>query len=359
MKTMNRLSQLLRLGALCLGTLLVASACSSKSQDEPKPQPMPTPVPPVVQVDGPAKVVIEIRNGHLHGHRSFHFVPSGGKFTHKDYFNTQRFTFVRQGEKWVLDPASDKRFIGYQVVLFDGTEGSSKPNYGTIVKLYDQAGKELNADYNSDAKRAQYQLLYYPSDVKAWEGETVAFDGKDPKSILKYVYCDTKIWDKPASSQGNSFLAVNDPVGFKGYFQFNNQSQFTLNIDLWMNPAGKLDGDKASDFWTPNAKLAGGKRLLHLELPVSIFGDINFQEEVLAAVDEDFDKRSSAAATDEEKAKVKHLPIPFDMLEVEHQTVAKRLMMLLGATEWTTVCQDMIEYYTTQGAEDNKDGLLF
>lgn len=356
---MNRLFKTLSLTALAVTALVAFASCSSKSKDMPQPTPSPAPTPSTEQVDGPVKVVIEIRNGHLHGHRSFHFVPSGGQFKYKNYFNTQRFTFVRQGDKWVLDKDSEKNFIGYQVVLFDGTEGSSKPNYGTLVKLYDATGKELNATYNADAQRSHYQGLFYPTQVKGWDGAAVTFDASDPQNIFKYVYCDTKIWDKPAGSTGNGFLDVKDPVGFKGYFQFNQQSEFVLNYDLWMSPEGKLVGGLPSDFWKPNAQLAKGKRLVHIELPVSIFGDINFQEEVLGMLDDDFESRTAAAATDEEKAKIKHRPFPFDQLEPEHKTIANRLIKLLGAKDWTEVCQDIIEYYTTQGSEDSKDGLLF
>lgn len=360
---MKSLLKTLSKGALALSVLALAACGGKQASEEPKPMPTPAPAPapaPAPKMDeGPAKVVLEFYNGHLHAHRVVHFVPSGGKFTYKDYFNSQKFTFVRQGDKWVLDPKSDKDFIGYQTVLFGSDEVSSKPNYGLFVHIYDAAGKELNNDYNSDAKRAQHQMLFYPSDVKGWEGEQVKLDPKDPQDFLKYVYCDTKMWDKASSDKGNGFIDPKDPVGFKGYFQFQKSCEFVLNLDLWMNAAGKMTADKGVSFWENEAIKNKGQRLIHLQLPIKIVGDINFQEEVLGAVDEDFDKRAEATQDEAAKSKLKKEPIKLESLDAEFQTVAKRLIKALGAKDWESVCKDMIEYYTTQGDEKSSAGFQF
>ncbi len=313
----------------------------------------------------PEKITLTLSNGHLHGEKSFHFVPSGGVFKYQDIYNAQTFTFVREGDVWKLDPQSLQRFIGYQTFFYDTSiPYSAKPEYGAILRLYDSAGQLINNDYASERVRGSYQFFSSLSDGKDWDGKAIATTDATQTSLLNYVYCDTNVWDKSASKSPlgpdgkklYKFLPRTEPIGIKGYYQFLQLGEYTLNIDLWYTPAGKLEGGEPSPFYQPNSTVKKGKRLLRLQLPVSIFAAPTFYDEVIGAIDSDFSARIAAAQSDEEREKLQRLPISWEKTAANLRPIAERLIRLLKADSWESVQADFIQYYTNTGNEGTDEG---
>ena len=188
---------------------------------------------------------------------------------------------------------------------------------------------------------------------------------------MRYVYCDTNVWDKSASKSPEdatgkklyTFLPKTEPIGIKGYYQFPETGRFLLNIDLWYSPKGKLEGDKPSSFFAPNAVVKSGKQLLHLTLPVSVPAQKRFMDEVIEGIQSDYNRRVEEASV-EEKDKVKPQAIPLEKLtspngyytDEEMRTFAQRMMMLLGTKDWNRVAMDFYLYYTSAGQENTNEG---
>lgn len=324
----------------------------------------PAPVDPS-QARSPEKITLTLSNGHLHGLKNFHFVPSGGTFTYQDFYNAQTFTFVKRGEAWTLDPQSLQRFIGYQTILYaPGKKDSAKPDYGAILRLYDGDGKLINEDYAGEKARGGYQFFSSLSEGKDWDASTIATTEADQPALLNYVYCDTNVWDKSASKSPRGadgkplydFLPDTEPLGIKGYYQFLRLGEYTLNIDLWYSPEGKLEGGAPSPFYQPNGTVKKGKRLLRLQLPVSIFASPAFFDETIEAIEEDFDEQIKAAKSDAEREKLKKRPLTWEKTPASVRPFAERLVKLLGADSWTTVQGDFLQYYQNPGNEQGDDG---
>jgi hypothetical protein len=319
-----------------------------------------------------ARVSLKLSMGHLHGRQDFHFVPSSGKYDLRNIYDSQEFTFEKKGDSWTLvegSPYSD--FIAFQIFAWDDRYSSIAPDYGSIIRLYDASGKLINDQYTSEKLRSQFQLFFYPTDFKTFGGKPVAADGEGPTNLLRYVYCDTNVWDKSASKSPEdatgkklyTFLPKTEPIGIKGYYQFPETGRFLLNIDLWYSPKGKLEGDKPSPFFAPNAVVKSGKQLLHLTLPVSVPAQKRFMDEVIEGIQSDYNRRVEEASV-EEKDKVKPQAIPLEKLtspngyytDEEMRTFAQRMMMLLGTKDWNRVAMDFYLYYTSAGQENTNEG---
>lgn len=349
-----------RLAVLALTSLLLLTACRSSSCEGPQ---RPSPAPEASSQ--PAKVVLRLSFGHLHGKKNFHFVPSGGTFQYQDLFNTQEFTFLRQGDQWVLAPESLQTFIAFQTNRYNPSDpGDDAPDYGARLFLYDEAGRLINDDYASEGKREHYQFFAYPSAVSAFAGSSVSYDASRVRDFMDYVYCDTNVWDQGASKSPTGpdgrklyyFLPDTEPVGFKGYYQFLQQGRFTLHIDLWHTPAGKLEGGVASPFYQPNATVRSGRPILQLQLPVAVFADTDFRDEVIGYLQDDLEARANAAATPEERRALQYIFPTIDAIDEELQTPARRLMELLKTNDWPGIQKDFLEYFLHGGDETSSEG---
>ena len=128
--------------AFTLGLMACAFAFTSCRKDEPTPKPDNG----KSSIDEIAKVRITLSNGHLHGTKSFHYVPSGGTFTYRNIYDRQEYTFVKKGDQWVLSSDAPYRdFIGYQVQQYDPNDPTSAaPDYGAIIYLYNAKGELIN-----------------------------------------------------------------------------------------------------------------------------------------------------------------------------------------------------------------------
>jgi len=356
----------LALGLLAVVTLGL-SAC--KGDDTPNVPPTPSP-----STSGEiARVTIKLSMGHLHGKQDFHFVPSSGKYDLRNIYDIQEFTFVKNGDTWSLAPGAPySDLIAFQLFAWDPKVYSSiAPDYGAVIELYDAEGKLLNDQYTSEELRSQYQFFSYPTEATDFDGKPIAVNAADPTSILRYVYCDTNVWNQSASKSPTDnagkklyyFLPETEPIGIKGYYQFPETGHFLLNIDLWHSPKGKLEGGKASPFFAPNATVKSGKRLLHLTLPVNIAAQKRFMDEVIEGILNDYSRRVREAE-DKDKDKVQYQAVPLDQLtspngyftDEEMRTFAQRMMKLLGTTDWERVAMDFYRYYSSTGDEGSNKG---
>ena len=77
--------------AFSLGLMACAFALTSCRKDEPV---IPKPDNKQTTIDEIAKVRITLSNGHLHGTKVFHYVPSGGTFTYRNIYDRQEYTFT-------------------------------------------------------------------------------------------------------------------------------------------------------------------------------------------------------------------------------------------------------------------------
>ena len=354
--------------AFSLGLTAFALVLSSCRKNEPI---VPNPdnkngQPKETKVDEITKVRITLSNGHLHGAKDFHYVPSGGTFTYRNIYDRQEYTFVKDGDKWVLsNDAPYRDFIGYQVQQYDPKDATSAaPDYGAIIYLYNAKGEVINDQYASEANRSNYQFFFYPTEAKDFDGKSISIDTNNPTNILKYVYCDTNVWNKsanksPKDANGNKlyyFLKSTEPIGIKGYFQWATISQFTLNVDLWYSPKGKLENGKASPFYAPNSTIKSGKQLLHMSLPINVYASKDFQDDVVSAIQADYDRRVGEATTDEEKEKVKPEALPLSKLSDEYKVLAQRIVKLLGAKDWETVSLDFYRYFKVYKHNNDPEG---
>lgn len=376
-----------KLGSL-LGYSLVALcalflfACSDK-KDAPQPAP-----PPAAETEI-ARIELEFQQGHLHGLKSFHYVPSGGTFALRDYMNSQTLSFVREGEGWSLAPGSLPNLIAFQMNDYGGA-GQDAPDYGLIIRFYDASGKLINDAYAGELGRKSYQFISYPSDVTSYDGSALSVNAEDPTGLLRYVYCDTNVWNQSAShspvgADGQrlySFLPATEVIGIKGYYQFPTIARMNLNLDLWYAPESKLQDGQISPFYRANAALQRGQRLLHLLVPIEVFGNKNVLDEVLEQMDEEADDRAAAVpelaewqalpadsrtwtaeqrALDERvrKARTEALrrqPVAWNSLSADKQEVLTRLMRLLGTDSWEALCRDLITYADSPGDEQARKG---
>ncbi len=362
---------------LATGLLSLALLTLSACQEEECPtsiQPTPTPTPEVtVPADEIARVTLSLSMGHLHGRQDFHFVPSSGVYKLRNIYDKQEFTFVKKGDVWTLaDDAPYSDFIAFQLFAWDPKVYSSiAPDYGSIIRLYDAKGKLINDQYTSEAQRSKFQFFFYPTDATDFDGKPIALNAADPTNVLRYVYCDTNVWDKSASKSPEDangkrlyhFLPDTERIGIKGYYQFPETGHFRLNIDLWYSPQGKLVDGKPSPFFAPNALVKSGKQLLHLTLPVHIAAQKRFMDEVIEGIDNDYRSRIREAK-EEDKDKVQVRAIPLDKLtspngyftDEEMRTFAMRLMKLLKAESWEQLAMDLYTYYTSGGNEGTNEG---
>lgn len=329
------------------------------------------PVPTGVADNEITMVKVSLSMGHLHGRKNYHFVPSGGKYVHRNIYDIQEFTFVRSGKSWVLRQDAKHPYwdlIAYMTHDYGGGSADA-PDYGVKILLFNAKGDTLNTEYTSEANRSHYQFFFYPTEAKRFGGEQVELNPADPTNILKYVYCDTNVWNgsatkSPVGPDGKNlytFLPDTEPIGIKGYLQFPTISQFNLNITLWHSPKGKLQSGKASPFYAPNDAVKAGRQLLHLKLPISVYADKeDFQDDIVMRMQADYDRRvkeaKEAGKSEDELKKITFLPIPLKDLPSGHQVIARRLMSLLGTQDWESIAMDFYRYFSSYEHNNDPEG---
>lgn len=236
----------------------------------------------------PAKAVIEIYNGHLHGPHAFHQNPTPKelKYIGRNY----KLTYTLENGKWVADPQNGK-----SVNLM----GSSQDHYVSafVIHYYDKAGNEITSQIVNNGEDSHYQHFFMVDDIRPSYGGKKEATDVNSTEFFDYVYCDTDPWNKTNKFDGAKFTGQSNPIGHKGYFKFlRTHKQFNLEIRLMRARNSKLTNGKASPFYAPTARqLKEEAWLPTIVVPMNIYMDSDERELDAKVFDTDYDKLSNDA----------------------------------------------------------------
>lgn len=236
----------------------------------------------------PAKAVIEIYNGHLHGPHAFHQNPTPKelKYIGRNY----KLTYTLENGKWVADPQNGK-----SVNLM----GSSQDHYVSafVIHYYDKAGNEITSQIVNNGEDSHYQHFFMVDDIRPSYGGKKEATDVNSTEFFDYVYCDTDPWNKTNKFDGAKFTGQSNPIGHKGYFKFlRTHKQFNLEIRLMRARNSKLTNGKASPFCAPTARqLKEEAWLPTIVVPMNIYMDSD-ERDLGSVLDvDDADKLSNNA----------------------------------------------------------------
>lgn len=236
----------------------------------------------------PAKAVIEIYNGHLHGPHAFHQNPTPKelKYIGRNY----KLTYTLENGKWVADPQNGK-----SVNLM----GSSQDHYVSafVIHYYDKAGNEITSQIVNNGEDSHYQHFFMVDDIRPSYGGKKEATDVNSTDFFDYVYCDTDPWNKTNKFDGAKFTGQSNPIGHKGYFKFlRTHKQFNLEIRLMRAHNSKLTNGEASSFCAPTARqLKEEAWLPTIVVPMNIYMDSDERELDSKVYDTDYDKLSDNA----------------------------------------------------------------
>lgn len=236
----------------------------------------------------PAKAVIEIYNGHLHGPHAFHQNPTPKelKYIGRNY----KLTYTLENGKWVADPQNGK-----SVNLM----GSSQDHYVSafVIHYYDKAGNEITSQIVNNGEDSHYQHFFMVDDIRPSYGGKKEATDVNSTEFFDYVYCDTDPWNKTNKFDGAKFTGQSNPIGHKGYFKFlRTHKQFNLEIRLMRARNSKLINGKASSFCAPTARqLKEEAWLPTIVVPMNIYMDSDERELDSKVYDTDYDKLGNDA----------------------------------------------------------------
>lgn len=236
----------------------------------------------------PAKAVIEIYNGHLHGPHAFHQNPTPKelKYIGRNY----KLTYTLENGKWVADPQNGK-----SVNLMGSSEGHYVSAF--VIHYYDKAGNEITSQIVNNGEDSHYQHFFMVDDIRPSYGGKKEATDVNSTEFFDYVYCDTDPWNKTNKFDGAKFTGQSNPIGHKGYFKFlRTHKQFNLEIRLMRARNSKLTNGKASSFCAPTARqLKEEAWLPTIVVPMNIYMDSDERELDSKVYDTDYDKLSNDA----------------------------------------------------------------
>nr|WP_314693242.1 hypothetical protein [uncultured Prevotella sp.] len=236
----------------------------------------------------PAKAVIEIYNGHLHGPHAFHQNPTPKelKYIGRNY----KLTYTLENGKWVADPQNGK-----SVNLMGSSEGHYVSAF--VIHYYDKAGNEITSQIVNNGEDSHYQHFFMVDDIRPSYGGKKEATDVNSTEFFDYVYCDTDPWNKTNKFDGAKFTGQSNPIGHKGYFKFlRTHKQFNLEIRLMRARNSKLTNGKASSFCAPTARqLKEEAWLPTIVVPMNIYMDSD-ERDLGSVLDvDDVDKLSNNA----------------------------------------------------------------
>lgn len=236
----------------------------------------------------PAKAVIEIYNGHLHGPHAFHQNPTPKelKYIGRNY----KLTYTLENGKWVADPQNGK-----SVNLMGSSEGHYVSAF--VIHYYDKAGNEITSQIVNNGEDSHYQHFFMVDDIRPSYGGKKEATDVNSTDFFDYVYCDTDPWNKTNKFDGAKFTGQSNPIGHKGYFKFlRTHKQFNLEIRLMRARNSKLTNGEASPFYAPTARqLKEEAWLPTIVVPMNIYMDSDERELDAKVFDTDYDKLSDNA----------------------------------------------------------------
>ena len=260
----------------------------------------------------PAKAVIEIYNGHLHGPKAFHQNPTPKelKYIGRNY----KLTYTLENGKWVADPQNGK-----SVNLMGSSQGYYVSAF--VIHYYDKAGNEITSQIAENGEDSHYQHFFMVDNIRPSYGGKKEATDVNSNEFFNYVYCDTDPWNKTNKFDGAKFFGKNNPIGLKGYFEFlRTHKQFNLEIRLMRARNSKLTNGEASPFYAPTARqLKEEAWLPTIVVPMNIYMDSDERELDAKVYDTDFDKLSNDAKDYSESnlMSIRSLMDAFDITDIK------------------------------------------
>lgn len=266
---------LLAATAVLAGSML---ACSGNKKDEPTPKPEV----PQNKIEGvmPAKVVINVYEGHLHGYSGFH--QNGTAEGTKFFGVPQQFEFSLQDGKWVAASGNPKALYA---MSYNKAQNTAAAAYHAIdIKYYDKDGKLLNGEFIDGGKSAHYQHFFVIKNQKNLSLFDEAIDNAAGTDFMRYDYIDPTPWNKTIHSGLAQYGGRENPLGFKGMVSFGYSRQaFDLNIMLMEAKGTKEsrlinmkfnDKPKSIADWRPSAEQLKNERWYPaIVIPVVVYLD--------------------------------------------------------------------------------------
>jgi len=260
----------------------------------------------------PAKAVIEIYNGHLHGPHAFHQNPTPKelKYIGRNY----KLTYTLENGKWVADPQNGK-----SVNLM----GSSQDHYVSafVIHYYDKAGNEITSQIVNNGEDSHYQHFFMVDDIRPSYGGKKEATDVNSTDFFDYVYCDTDPWNKTNKFDGAKFTGQSNPIGHKGYFKFlRTHKQFNLEIRLMRARNSKLTNGEASPFYAPTARqLKEEAWLPAIVVPMNIYMDSDERDlgSVLDVDDTNMLSNNANDYSESQLASIRSLMEAFDITDIK------------------------------------------
>ena len=260
----------------------------------------------------PAKAVIEIYNGHLHGPHAFHQNPTPKelKYIGKNY----KLTYTLNDGKWIADTENPS-----SVNLMGSSQGYYVSAF--VIHYYDKSGKDITSQIEENDENKHYQHFFLAKNIRPSYGGEKEADDENSSKFFKYIYCDTTPWDKTNKHDEAKFTGEENPIGQKGYFCFlHTHKQFNLEIRLMRARNSKFNAGKASEFCAPSAsQLQDEAWMPTLSIPMNIYMDSDERELDSSVFDKDFDKLSNDANdyTQKDLTSIRSLMEAFRVTEIK------------------------------------------
>lgn len=235
----------------------------------------------------PAKVVINVYEGHLHGYAGFHEnkMYSGVKYMDAP----QEFVYTMQNGKWVADAKNPAYLYAMSYNEMQNTEAATC--HALDIKYYDAAGNLINGQFIENGKSDHYQHFFVIKNQKAFSDFDQKLDNPTNKEFMRYDYVDPTPWNETIHSGKGHYNGLKDPLGFKGIMSFGYCRQsFDLNIMLMESQNKKQVNLKELEFknnsgdvvekyskiadWTPTPEqLKNEKWYPTITIPVMVYMD--------------------------------------------------------------------------------------
>ncbi|GAB6976622.1 hypothetical protein [Prevotella falsenii] len=177
----------------------------------------------------PAKVVINVYEGHLHGYAGFH---ENGMYDGAKIFGApQQFVFTMQNGKWVADAENPPYLYAMSYNKYQNTEAAV--SHALDIKYYDAAGKLINGEFIENGKSDHYQHFFVVESQKAFPDFDKKLDNPGNHEFMRYDYVDPTPWNETIHSKKGHYNGLKDPLGFKGIMSFGYCRQ-TCNLNIML-----------------------------------------------------------------------------------------------------------------------------
>lgn len=217
--------------------------------------------------DDPYKAVLTLVSGHFHGVK-FHqdADPEGAKYMKA----VQTITFVYTEDKgWAPEAGSETTFR-----LTSGTKKTVSA-YGLWIRYYNKDGEDITGQFIENNQDQIHQHFFIPKNVQPITeiGGIAQADDNEPTALFDYTYMDTTPWNKTLRDEGTKLTGKENPIGFKGYFNFlKDRKSLTLRIKLMHARTSKFKNGKPSPYYKPsNAQLIGDHWDVEIDIPLIIY----------------------------------------------------------------------------------------